>query len=113
MSDPITPQDIIDAITATPTPYEVVVPDLFWQDHIWRCNERNKPVPFEVAGRGWVRVRLTFDELCDLFSDAGHYSTGYDPDEFGALMESAITTVAAVRSAYSNIEDMVMQWSRR
>ena len=77
----------------------VVVPAAFWNDHTSRDLDL---VSVEVRSSGaewglyddgsYVVLMMTDDSLAELVSDSAHYSSSFDEDDYGSLMESARRT---------------------
>jgi hypothetical protein len=79
----------------------VIVPATFWDDHIAReCEDAAHGVAVQseehlrwsAEGIEWVSVVMERSAIMELMSDARHYSSGYDEEDYGDLMESARLT---------------------
>ncbi|CAB4174340.1 hypothetical protein UFOVP1131_24 [uncultured Caudovirales phage] len=77
----------------------VAVPAAFWNDHTSRDLDA---VSVEVRSSGaewglyddgsYVVLTMTDDSLAELMSDSAHYSSSFDEEDYGSLMESARRT---------------------
>lgn len=80
----------------------VAVPAAFWNDHHDReldlvsVEVRSSSAYWGDDDGSYVVLVMGDDELRELVDDAAHYSTSFDEDEYGALMESARRTIVAL-----------------
>ena len=81
----------------------LAVPAAFWNDHTSRDLDA---VSVEVRSSGaewglyddgsYVVLTMTDDSLAELMSDSAHYSSSFDEEDYGSLMESARRTFLAL-----------------
>lgn len=80
----------------------VAVPAAFWNDHFGRdldlvsVEVRSSSAHWSDDDGSFVILVMGDDELRELVDDAAYYSTSFDEDEYGALMESARRTIVAL-----------------
>jgi hypothetical protein len=81
----------------------VVVPAAFWNDHTSRdldsvsVEVRSSSAEWGLYDDGsYVVLMMTDDSLAELVSDSAYYSTSFDEEDYGSLMESARRTFLAL-----------------
>ncbi len=87
---------------------EIQIPPKFFDDHADRCIDREVPIGKGKGNR--IAVKLTEDEIADLYSDCDYY---WDPSDLAldhkealALCMSARATLKAIVNQVENIDDI-------